>query len=114
MAGLSRRIIEAMKKGFPYLMLFAALVVSALSIFGDHSYDQLRSLRKSLNEQRGMNANLDATVRGLRREVRGLRSDPAAIERAARDELGMARPDERIYIFERRGGENEKGEASNE
>ena len=33
----------------------------------------------------------------LRREARALAGDPAALERAAREELGYVRPGERVY-----------------
>lgn len=36
----------------------------------------------------------------LTREVRALRSDPAAMERAAREDLGLVRPGERVYRVE--------------
>lgn len=35
----------------------------------------------------------------LRIKIEALRSDPRAIERKVRDELGMARPDEVIILF---------------
>ncbi len=35
----------------------------------------------------------------LRIKIEALRSDPRAIERKVRDELGMARPDEIIILF---------------
>jgi cell division protein FtsB len=36
----------------------------------------------------------------LTREVKALRSDPAAMERAAREDLGLVRPGERVYRVE--------------
>ncbi len=40
----------------------------------------------------------------LRREARALAGDPAALERAAREELGYVRPGERVYEFAPAGG----------
>ncbi len=40
----------------------------------------------------------------LRREARALAGDPAALERAAREELGYVRPGERIYDLAPSGG----------
>jgi cell division protein FtsB len=40
----------------------------------------------------------------LRREARALAGDPAALERAAREELGYVRPGERVYEFSPPGG----------
>jgi cell division protein FtsB len=67
-------------------------------------------LRKALrNEDEGRrlereNAELEQTVARLRREVRALRGDPAAIERAAREDLGYVRPGEIIYKLDEGGG----------
>jgi cell division protein FtsB len=41
-------------------------------------------------------------VQALRREVQGLQSDSRTVEKAARSELGMARPDEVVVIFEKK------------
>jgi cell division protein FtsB len=46
----------------------------------------------------------------LKREVTGLQSDPRSVEKAARSELGMARPDEMIVIFEKKKGESGRAE----
>jgi cell division protein FtsB len=43
------------------------------------------------------NARLTAENSQLAREARALRSDPAALERAAREELRFVRPGERVY-----------------
>lgn len=43
------------------------------------------------------NARLAAENASLSREVRALRSDPAALERAAREELRFVRPGEKVY-----------------
>ena len=43
------------------------------------------------------NARLAAENAALSREARALRGDPAALERAAREELRFVRPGERVY-----------------
>lgn len=43
------------------------------------------------------NARLSGENAALSREVRALRSDPTALERAAREELRFVRPGERVY-----------------
>lgn len=67
-------------------------------------------LRKALrNEEEGRrlereNSELEQAVARLRREVRALRGDPTAIERAAREDLGYVRPGEIIYKLEEKEG----------
>jgi len=46
------------------------------------------------------NARLAQESARLSREVKALRSDPAAMERAAREDLGLVRPGERVYRVE--------------
>jgi cell division protein FtsB len=53
-------------------------------------------LRRDLKALRGRNAQLAAENERLAREAEALRSDPDAIERVARAELGWVRPGEII------------------
>ena len=90
-----------MKSFTPLLVTLLAVFVGLFCIFGDNSYGKLQSLRESLRIQNSKNTELGGVVGDLRREVRSLQTDPRAIEKAARDELGMARPNEMIFFFDR-------------
>ncbi|MFH0825462.1 MAG: septum formation initiator family protein [Pseudomonadota bacterium] len=46
------------------------------------------------------NAGLVEEIRGLERKITLLRTDLRAIEKAAKNKLGMARQDETVYLFE--------------
>ncbi len=79
--------------------LVALLAVSALDPAG------LRKARRQEEEARRLereNTALEQTVARLRREVKALRGDPAALERAAREELGYVRPGEIVYKLDER------------
>jgi cell division protein FtsB len=54
-------------------------------------------LSAEVRRMQGENARLSAENASLSREMRALRSDPAALERAAREELRFVRPGERVY-----------------
>lgn len=90
-----------MKKIPPVLVLLVALIVAFLCIYGDNSFEKLASLRKSLEVQREKNIDLNVEVTELKREVRDLHSSSREIEKAARNELGMARPNELIFFFDK-------------
>jgi cell division protein FtsB len=45
------------------------------------------------------NADLRRDVTRLRRQVQNLRDDPTAVERIARDELGLVRKSEIVFQF---------------
>jgi cell division protein FtsB len=60
----------------------------------------LRKARRNQAEVKRLereNAALGQRVARLRREVKALEGDPAALERAAREELGYVKPGEIIY-----------------
>ncbi len=94
--------LRCMKHYAAILLILSALSAALISLVGDDSYSKMRSLEKSVELQREKNLELTETVQDMRGVVRGLRSDPRAIEKAARNELGLARPDEQIFVFEKR------------
>jgi cell division protein FtsB len=61
-------------------------------------------LSAEVRRMRGENARLLVDNAALSREARALRSDPAALERAAREELRFVRPGERVYLLGTGGG----------
>jgi cell division protein FtsB len=50
---------------------------------------------------RAENHALEESINRLERRVTLLRTNPRSIEKAAKRKLGMARPDEEVYIFGR-------------
>ena len=95
-----------MKGLAPGIILFCALVAALFSLFGDDSYGRMQSLEKSLAAQQQKNSELNAHVSTLKRDVYGLQHDNRVLEKAARNELGMARPDEMIFIFDKASKNN--------
>jgi cell division protein FtsB len=77
----------------------AALVMLALGYIPYHLYARSGLARtielgRDLRSLRARNAQLAAENERLAREADGLRTDPAALERVARAELGWVRPGE--------------------
>ncbi len=58
-----------------------------------------RALKAELQHVERDNERFAREVAELTREVDALKADPAAIERIARDELGMVREDEVVFQF---------------
>lgn len=83
------------------LLLFSGLALVALvvgSIFGDRGLldvmeqrRRTRALEQHVDELRAENARLSE-------EIRALRGDERAIERLAREQLGLARPGETVFL----------------
>jgi cell division protein FtsB len=87
-----------------------ALIITAVSFLLEDGFSKVASLRRGVEQQGRTNTKLSEEIEGLKREVGGLQSDPRVVERAARSELGMARPDEMIVIFEKKRAEGARGE----
>lgn len=90
------------KEYAPLTVLVLALITVVFSVFGDDSMSRLHNLRASITAQEQENSVLRGKVSQLRGDVISLREDPRALEKAARNELGLSRPNEEIYIFEKK------------
>ena len=79
--------------------VIALIALGVGSVFGDRGIlnmlgerEKVEALRGELDELRAENARLSG-------EIGDLRTSPRAIERLAREELGMARPDETVFLI---------------
>lgn len=89
-----------MKQYVPIIIVALAIAVALLSILGDESFAKLTQFRSSISAQKDKNDVLSDRVNKLRQEVAGLQTNDRVLEKAARNELGMARPNEMIFLFE--------------
>ena len=71
-----------------------------MSLVGREGYPHLEALRDSLNRQNTRNEERTAYINELKKEVYSLERDDRALEKAARENLGMAKPNEEVYFFE--------------
>jgi cell division protein FtsB len=76
------------------LALFALLVHD---IFGAHGFIAMRKTQKEIEQIREQIGKLNNENQSLSGQVNSLKTDPKAIERIAREEMGLARPGEIIY-----------------
>ncbi len=75
----------------------AVAVAAAAAAYEPNGLRRYVTLAAEVRRMQGENARLAAENASLAREVRALRGDPAALERAAREELRFVRPGERVY-----------------
>jgi cell division protein FtsB len=80
-------------------LLVFTMVAVPLLIFDEKSLPRYQSLRAQLERSEASAAQIEREVEVLRKQVARLRDDPQAVERIARDELGMIRGDELIFQF---------------
>ena len=87
------------KKAWVLGTIIALLALVVGSVFGDRGIlnlvdkrRQVEVLRQELEELRAENSRLAA-------EITALRTSPRAIERLAREDLALARPDETVFLI---------------
>ena len=91
----------------PLAILTLAFITLGFLFWGESTYERVTTLKTNLHQQREKNLDLTQKVDKLKSEIYGIKNDPRALEKAARNELGMARPGEVIYLFDKKeqGGE---------
>jgi hypothetical protein len=93
----------------PLFVFGCAGLVLAGSFMFDDGFTKVASLERSLEQHRRSNGALEQDVERLRREIAGLQGDDRVLERVARSELGLVRPDELMVIFDRKEGASGSG-----
>jgi cell division protein FtsB len=82
-----------------WIYLGTVTVLAALSALDPAGLRRYQALSRDVGAMRADNARLAEENTRLAREVRALRAEPAALERAVREELRWIRPGERVYWF---------------
>jgi cell division protein FtsB len=94
----------SLRRSMAWLLPFGLLVYALFSvpvrILSEDGLPRYRQQRELLARIRQENAALVADIARLDRESRSLLYDPEAVERLARDELGMIRDDEVLFQFD--------------
>jgi cell division protein FtsL len=77
----------------------ALIALAVGSVFGDRGILNLLSKRRQVDLLRAEIEELRAENARLAAEVRELGTSPRAIERLAREQLGLARADEAVFLL---------------
>jgi cell division protein FtsB len=75
----------------------ALLALGIHDVFGTHGYLAMRRSQREVEELRGQIEKLNQENQELAEHVKALKTDPDAIEKIAREEMGLARPGEMIF-----------------
>jgi cell division protein FtsB len=86
-------------RALPLGILGLALVGAPVLILEPQGLPRMRSLQTELDGVSTENAELRREIVALRADVQSLRDDPKAVERIARDELGLVRKSEVVFQF---------------
>jgi cell division protein FtsB len=79
------------------ILALALLLLAIHDVFGEHGLLAMRRTQSQMKELRGEIDRLNQENSALSKQVQALRTDPKAVERIAREEMGLARPGEMIF-----------------
>lgn len=87
------------RRAVQYALVFIGCVLVAGSLVGDNGLFAMLRAREQYRELEASLARARANNAALREVARRYREDPAAIEEAARGELGMIKEGEKVFIL---------------
>lgn len=93
------RIALFVERVLPLLILAMAAIGAPVLMFSSEGLPRLRALEAEIAQVRAENAELVQATGQLQLKVQHLKEDPKAIERLARDELGLVRNTEVVFQF---------------
>ncbi len=94
--GSSRLLAERV---LPISILVLAVVAVPVMMLGPTGMGRLDNLRRERGRTDDEISRLSQQIRELRAQVKRIKEDPAAVERVARDELGLVRQTEVVFQF---------------
>ncbi len=86
------------KKIFVLGVVCLLLIMIVTALFGKKGVMDLRRARRTLAAREERIRELEAERDRLQAEIRRLESDPRAVEKAAREKLGLAAPGEKVVV----------------
>jgi cell division protein FtsB len=92
-------LASAVQRALPIAILALAVIGAPILIFEPEGLPRMRKMTQEFTDVNAENAELRRSVTRLRSEVDQLRSDPAAVERIARSELGLVHKNEIVFQF---------------
>jgi cell division protein FtsL len=98
----SRRTTHVTLKAVVLLASVLSVVFAISFLFSDRGLHELQHARTRVNTLRTDIARLDADNARLRAEIESVKKSSYAIERIAREDLGMSRKGEVIYMLPKR------------
>ena len=100
-AAAVHRVVTLLERALPISILALAVIGAPVMMLAPEGLPRLRSLSKELAQVESENGELRQQIQHLRGRVQHLREDPVAVERIARDELGLVRTSEVVFQFPR-------------
>ncbi len=93
---------DTLLRGLPLAVLTMAVVAVPVLLFEPQGLPRMRGLEKELAGVQTENTELKRDIGKLRTDVKELRESPQAVERIAREQLGLVRKSEVVFQFDKR------------
>ena len=93
---------DLLLRSLPLGVLTISVIAVPVLLLEPEGLPRMRALETELNGVQNENAELRRDVGRLRADVKDLRENPAAVERIAREQLGLVRKSEVVFQFERK------------
>ena len=87
------------RKLTPLAILLFATIIASFTIIGNHGVSHLISINKEINLLDAKKRSMDSEISEIKNEIYALEHNPLALEKKARQELGLSKPNETIYVF---------------
>lgn len=85
------------RRNVRYFFALAFFLLLLQDVFGTHGLVAMRRSKAQIQAVQAQIQQLDQENQELQQRIHSLRTDPAAIEKIARDRMGLARPGEMIF-----------------
>jgi len=80
-------------------LLLASIALIVHNIFGQNGFLALRRQQKQLHTLQHQIQQLNEENEQLEKQIQALKSDPAAVERLAREQMHLVKPSEKVYML---------------
>lgn len=104
--GFAEQFGQFLRRNLNWFLIAALGALLLQDIFGTHGVLAMRRSQQEAAEIRRKIDQLDAENQKLQDRVKSLKTDPATIEKIAREEMGLARPGEYIFKIPPRPGDS--------
>ena len=96
---------DFLRRNLSWFIAAALALLLLQDVFGNHGVLAMRRSEQEAREVQRQINQMNEENRQLEQRVKALKTDPQAIERIAREEMGLARPGEYIFKIPPKAGD---------
>ena len=85
------------------LIILISAVLALFTLAGDHGVLRLFNINREISRLAAQNSALESEIVSLKNKTHALAQNDFVLEKEAREQLGLARPGEVVYVFSQAG-----------